>query len=221
MAASLFYVYEDTESGSNRRLKGLFPTQALADTEAAGDSTLTANQGAVTIPDDVEVGWIWDTTDDEWRQPVGADLAGVDQAKAAAHIMMDEFDRAFDFINDNRLLWPFAQLQAAVEGIHFQVDAAARIALNSTRTHANRQKFCEESASWPTDVKRRREAVRGWIPSGNRCQPTTWSWVDPETDPLERTDIGEAKEKFLAPTNVEDAPGTDMLIGREWINDIP
>ena len=37
-----------------------------------------------------------------------------------------------------------------IEGIHWMIINSARVALNSTRTHARRQKFCEEAASWPT-----------------------------------------------------------------------
>ena len=43
--ANFFYIYE--ESGIYRRLKGMYVTQAKADSEAAGDVSLTANQGAV------------------------------------------------------------------------------------------------------------------------------------------------------------------------------
>ena len=43
-------------------------TQDKADTEAAGDTSLMANQGAVDIPNHVSVGWVWDTTDSVWRE---------------------------------------------------------------------------------------------------------------------------------------------------------
>ena len=49
MASFVLRIYE--ESGSYRRLKGMYVTQDtyLADSEAAGDESLTANQGAVDM----------------------------------------------------------------------------------------------------------------------------------------------------------------------------
>ena len=36
-----------------------------------------------------------------------------------------------------------------------------------------------------------------------------------------RVDVGDAAQGFNNATNVEDAPGSDKLIGRGWIRDIP
>ena len=83
--ASFYYTYEDF--GTNRRLKSLYPTQALADIAAFTDSTLTANQGAVDIPDNVSVGWVWDTTDAAWREPNFGDLSELNQRKSAARTL--------------------------------------------------------------------------------------------------------------------------------------
>ena len=86
--ANFFYVYEDF--GSNRRLKGMYTTQDKADSEATGDVSLTANQGAVDIPDNVSVGWIWDITDTKWRETLITDLSELDQKKAAAQAHHDQ-----------------------------------------------------------------------------------------------------------------------------------
>ena len=83
--ASFYYTYEDF--GTNRRLKSLYLTQALADIAAFTDSTLTANQGAVDIPDNVSAGWLWDTTDSVWREPGFADLSELNQRKSAARTL--------------------------------------------------------------------------------------------------------------------------------------
>lgn len=80
--ANFFYIYEDF--GSNRRLKGMYVTQGKADTEAAGDISLMANQGAVNIPDNVSVGWVWDITDSVWREPNFNDQNELNQRKSAA-----------------------------------------------------------------------------------------------------------------------------------------
>ena len=80
--ASFYYTYEDL--GTNRRLKSLYLTQALADIAAFTDSTLTANQGAVDIPDNVSAGWVWDTTDAAWRETGFGDLSELEQRKSAA-----------------------------------------------------------------------------------------------------------------------------------------
>ena len=113
--ANFFYVYEDF--GSNRRLKSLYLTQALADIAALPDISLTANQGAVDIPDNVSVGWVWDTTDAKWREPGFGDLSELNQRKSAARTLHDallgweagvlevrhekptlDVNRAFDFL---------------------------------------------------------------------------------------------------------------------------
>ena len=80
--ASFFYIYED--SGTFRRLKGMYITQAKADTEAAGDVSLTANQGAVDIPDYVSAGWVWSTTDSRWLEIEPTELS---RKKAASTIL--------------------------------------------------------------------------------------------------------------------------------------
>ena len=69
--------------------------------------------------------------------------------KDSCDAMMDVFDVALAFIRDNQLVWPAPARAIAVDGIHWQIVNSARVALNSTRTAARRQKFCEESASWP------------------------------------------------------------------------
>ena len=80
--ANFFYIYEDF--GVNRRLKGMYVTQDKADSEAAGDISLTANQGSVDIPNHVYVGWVWDTTEAKWREPEFSDLSVLKQLKTAA-----------------------------------------------------------------------------------------------------------------------------------------
>ena len=113
--ANFFYIYEDF--GSNRRLKGMYATQDKADSEAAGDVSLTANQGSVDIPDNVSVGWVWDTTKSEWREQEVSDLSELNQRKSAARVLHDallgweagvlevrhekptiDVNRAFDFL---------------------------------------------------------------------------------------------------------------------------
>ena len=63
--------------------------------------------------------------------------------------MLDVFDQALDYIHANRFAWRSIRPHVVAEGIHWQIVNSARVALNATRTHARRQKFCEESASWP------------------------------------------------------------------------
>ena len=48
-----------------------------------------------------------------------------------------------------------------------------------------------------------------------------WCWVDPEADPYTRHDVTAAAGGFGMATNVENAPSSAKLVGREWINDIP
>ena len=143
--------------------------------------------------------------------------------KDAAHNMMDVFEEGLAYIQDNRAIWTDDAVTKAIEGIHWQIVNSARVALNATRTAARRQKFCEESASWPDGVNGNvREYVDAFGANTSVALPTKdWSWVDPETDPYEREDVVEADDEFGAATNVENAPSSDKLIGRAWIDDIP
>ena len=142
--------------------------------------------------------------------------------KSSCNAMLDVFDIALAFIRDNQLVWQDAARAKAIEGIHWQIINSARVALNSTRTHARRQKFCEESASWPDGTNGN---VVDYVDAFSNGGPTTptkdWSWVNPENDPYTRVVVGSAATQFMNATNVENAPSSDNLIGREWINDIP
>ena len=57
-----YYTYE--LDNSNHRLKGIHGTQAEADTEAATDTDLLAFQGTSLFPNDILIGWFYDTTDE-------------------------------------------------------------------------------------------------------------------------------------------------------------
>ena len=70
----------------------------------------------------------------------------------AAHDMMDVFDVALEFILENRLAWPNQSIEKTTEAIYWMQVNAARVALNATRTAANRVKFLEEAASWPAGL---------------------------------------------------------------------
>ena len=135
--------------------------------------------------------------------------------------MLDVFDVALDYIHENRLAWQYEARSAARDGIHWQLVNAARVALNSTRTHARRQKFCEESASWPDgtngDVRQYVDAIA----EDGSIATKDWSWVDPEADPFTRSNVNDAAQEFMNATNVENAPGSATLIGRAWLRDIP
>ena len=143
--------------------------------------------------------------------------------KQSCIAMLDVFEQALDYIHANRLAWPDAVRVIAVEGIHWQIVNSARVALNATRTHARRQKFCEESASWPDATNGNvREYVDAIEAASSLTTPTKdWSWVNPEGDPYVRFDVAQAATQFMSATNVENAPSSEKLIGRTWISDIP
>ena len=143
--------------------------------------------------------------------------------KSSCDAMLDVFDTALAFIRDNQLAWPDAARSIAVDGIHWQIINSARVALNATRTAARRQKFCEESASWPTMTNGNvREYVDAIVANDGLTTPTKdWSWVNPEPDPYERVAVGTANMQFGSATNVENAPTSEQLIGRTWIDAIP
>ena len=143
--------------------------------------------------------------------------------KDSCNAMLDVFDVALAFIRDNPLAWQDSARARAIEGIHWQIVNSARVALNSTRTHDRRQKFCEESASWPDATNGNvREYVDAIEAADTLTTPTKdWSWVDPEADPYTRSAVGQAITQFMSATNVENAPSSEKLIGRTWISDIP
>ena len=106
--------------------------------------------------------------------------------------MLDVFDAALAFIHDNRFAWQDDARTKATEGIYWQITNTARVALNSTRTHDRRQKFCEESASWPDGVSGDvGQYVDAFIDTGSppALPSKDWSWVRPETDPYTRTTV--------------------------------
>ena len=75
--------------------------------------------------------------------------SAIGQVQTACSNMLDVFDVALAYIQDNRFAWPEDARAKGETGISWQIINSARVALNATRTHARRQKFCEESASWP------------------------------------------------------------------------
>ena len=119
-------------------------------------------------------------------------------------------------------MWSVIAVSNAREGIYWMQVNAARIALG-TRTAARRSKFMEEAASWPMgvngDVRQYVDAMGG---DNSVTLPTKdWSWVKPEDDPYTRVDVSNSGAQFGVATNVANAPSSEKLIGRDWINDIP
>ena len=102
----------------------------------------------------------WDAATSTYTPPSGGGLTPAPydpttdsgEVKDAAHQMMDVFENALAYIEDFRHVWTQDTGDRASDGIHWMMVNSARVALNSTRTHANRQKFLEEAASWPTMV---------------------------------------------------------------------
>ena len=214
-----YYTYEDF--GTNRRLKGMYGTQDTADAAALVDDTVTAYSGSTMFPNGIAIGWIYDTTDDEWRRTALADLSDVDRTKAAANAAMDVLEGILGIIARYNHVWPDATVTNAREGIYWQQVNMARVCLNSTRTHANRQKVCDETASLPSNLNGDpRQYIDGM--GGGMTLPTKdWCWVDVEADPPAQDAISGSGDNFVSATNVETAPTSDKLIGRGWIDDIP
>ena len=139
--------------------------------------------------------------------------------QVAAHAMMHTFETAIAFISENRVAWRPATVAAALDGIHWQLVACTRVALNATRTAAARVKFLEECASWPTDAS---GDVVTYVDAMDGAAPDAlWSWVDPEADPPTRHPIAMAGAGFAGATNIEAAPASSSLIGRRWVVEIP
>ena len=173
-----------------------------------GTWVVTGGVGVYTPPDGI-VEPIDSTTD----------IGGV---QASCSNMLDVFDQALDYIQANRFAWTDDLRTKAIEGIHWQIVNSARVALNATRTHARRQKFCEESASWPDATNGNvREYVDAIATFDGALATKDWSWVSPEMNPYTRVPVSNAGAQFGTATNVEDAPSSVKLIGRDWLSDIP
>ena len=136
--------------------------------------------------------------------------------------MLDVLEAGLEYIHANRFAWTDDIRTKAIEGIHWQIVNSARVALNATRTHARRQKFCEESASWPDATNGNvRDYVDAFGATGVNLPTKDFCWVNPQNDPFTRLSVGGAGQGFMNATNVENAPSSAKLIGRDWINDIP
>ena len=193
-------------------------------TAPTGETAVTKTVIETACGCSVYLGGTWDGT--TYAPPAGITVAidettdiGAVQASCAA--MLDVFEVALAYIHDNRFAWPEDARAKAETGISWQIINSARVALNATRTHARRQKFCEESASWPDGTNGNAREYLDAVAANGSTPTKDWSWVMPETDPYTRTNTVDAAQGFNNATNVENAPGTDKLIGRGWIADIP
>ena len=138
----------------------------------------------------------------------------------ACRDMVSTFEAAMEFIADNPAVWQQAAVKRAETAIHFQLNNAARVALNSTRPMRDGRSFARNPQAGPPacsgDVVQFVDAMGG----NTVATPTKdFSWVNPATDA--RTDVMGAAQGFATATNVEDAPGSGELIGRGWIRNIP
>ena len=98
----------------------------------------------------------------------------------------------------NRHVWTQDTGDRAIDGIHWMMVNSARVALNSTRTHANRQKFLEEAASWPTLVNGVARQYVDAFAANDAINPSKdWSWVDVSDAALPRLDVGGIRYRVL------------------------
>ena len=160
------------------------------------DDTLTAPTGETAVAKatietacacSIYLGGTWDGTD--YTPPAGITITTAidpttDQGsvQAAAHDMLDVFDAALSTIFENRIVWtPDRSSKTPVLGIHWMAINAARVALNSTRTAANRVKFLEEAASWPTGVNGDVAQYVDAMDSSGRLQGLGAGWTRRQT----------------------------------------
>ena len=164
---ALRYLVEDSTEVSWYRQQ---PTMIIV--APPGHTAVLATTIEAAYDDKILLYGTWDGT--TYTPPAGYVAPfdpGTDQGavKQAAHDTLDVFDAAIGLMLGNPQAWPAANVQNALSGIYWQSVAMARVCLNSTRTAARRQKFCEECASWPTIIERRSPPVRGW--DGQRADP--------------------------------------------------
>ena len=153
MAGRYFITYET--ASPNYWKAPLHKAQAGADAAATADTTLTAVQGDVAIPDGLRPGWIWDTTKTELQELALSDLSDLDEVKENARftvgILRSNADRCHGlrrYFSDEACALAAATYTLGVRGI--------RAALLGTGTHLNsaskKIKFLEEMGSGPSDA---------------------------------------------------------------------
>ena len=139
-------------------------------TTAVADSVIRAADPPGATGDITPLG-TWDGT--VYTAPSGGGIVvaidpTTDQGSVqeAAHDMMDVFAVALEFILENRLAWPDTHIEKTTEAIYWMQVNAARVALNATRTAANRVKFLEEAASWPVGLNGVVEQLADYLADG-------------------------------------------------------
>ena len=148
--ADFFYIYENF--GVHRRLKGMYVTQAKADTEAATDTSLTANTGAVDIPDNVSVGWVWDTTKFEWREPEFNDLSVLGQLKAAALAQRERICGLAETLKANEHLFGAPDYDLAKDFLAYTLWGSRAVFMSSDLASGDKLSWAFVSSGGPTDL---------------------------------------------------------------------
>ena len=151
--ADLFITYET--AAPHRWKPPLHRTQAHANAAAAADATLTAHTGAVTIPNDLVTGMVWNETDGKFEELTKAHLPDLDRVKAHTRevvgILQSHIARAEDFrgcFSAEAVHRTQATYALATRGIR-----AALLGTSATlNTTAKRTKFLDEMASGPSDA---------------------------------------------------------------------
>ena len=138
-------------------------------TAPTGETAVTKTVIETACGCSVYLGGTWDGT--TYTPPTGITIAiddttDIGAVQASCSAMLDVFEVALAYIHDNRAAWPEDARAKAETGISWQIINSARVALNATRTHARRQKFCEESAS----VAGRHERQCPGVPRRGRCK---------------------------------------------------
>ena len=99
---SLFLVYKDFTT-DERISDSWHGTQAAADAAATdGGASFTAHQGAVTAPNNWRPLWLYNPTDNTWRESGVADLPELDRRKFAATTLLSAFDDQDDELSRRR-----------------------------------------------------------------------------------------------------------------------
>ena len=99
---SLYLVYKDFTT-DERNSDSWHGTQAAADAAAVdAGADFSANQGAVSVPNNWESGWIYNPTLDTWRTLDVSDLDELDRRKFAARVLFQALDEADDELASRR-----------------------------------------------------------------------------------------------------------------------
>ena len=225
---SLYLVYKDFTT-DERNSDSWYATQAIADAEATdGGADFTAHQGAVKVPEGWVTGWIYNPTDDKWRELGVFDLDTLGQRKVAArqiHEALLSWRAGVLAVADEK---PPIDVQTALTFLSFGHWAAYVVFnnANDTWTAAQQIAWAGAMAMGAKDITTVQEFFEtAHLIMANEIPEEACAWASPVN--ASRENLSEARTKSTQDSNLStwfDGEETDLTMielgNGAWIEDI-